>query len=309
MPQAYITVEYPGASPEAIEDDVIKPIENVINSIDGVRNIYATAREGSAFFQIEFRLETDIIAATQEDPRQGRADPLDAAARGARAARSSAPAAKASRAPSVELVVYSGTRSLREVSTLVEQQIVKRLQNSYGVGHIEVGGSVRAAGADFPAPRAAAEPARRRRPGDRGDPRREPGPAGRQHLARRAASSWCASKARSRTRAVSSASSSRNQGGAPVYLGQVADIVDGEAEEQSIARVNGMRSVSLSVYQRPAGEHGRRSAPASRRRSQSCRAACPRTSRSARCGRTRSGSKARSTASRRRSSKARCSRS
>ena len=39
-----------------------------------------------------------------------------------------------------------------------------------------------------------------------------------------------------------------NQGGAPVYLGQVADIVDGEAEEQSIARVDGMRSVSLSVY-------------------------------------------------------------
>ena len=35
-----------------------------------------------------------------------------------------------------------------------------------------------------------------------------------------------------------------NQGGAPVYLGQVADIVDGEAEEQSIARVDGMRSVS-----------------------------------------------------------------
>ena len=66
MPQAYITVEYPGASPEAIEDDVIKPIENVVNSVDGVHNIYATAREGSAIFQIDFRLETDVIAATQE---------------------------------------------------------------------------------------------------------------------------------------------------------------------------------------------------------------------------------------------------
>src|SRR4030095_888455 len=46
MPEAYITVEYPGASPEAIEDEVIKPIENVINSIDGVRNICDTARAG-----------------------------------------------------------------------------------------------------------------------------------------------------------------------------------------------------------------------------------------------------------------------
>jgi multidrug efflux pump subunit AcrB len=56
MPESFITVEYPGASPEAIEDEVIKPLENVINSIEGVRNIYATAREGRASFQIEFRL-------------------------------------------------------------------------------------------------------------------------------------------------------------------------------------------------------------------------------------------------------------
>ena len=38
-----------------------------------------------------------------------------------------------------------------------------------------------------------------------------------------------------------------NQGGAPVYLSQVAEVVDGEAEEQSISRVNGLRSVSLDV--------------------------------------------------------------
>ena len=73
MPEAYITVDYPGASPEAIEDEVIKPVENVINSIDGVRNIYATAREGHAFFQIEFRLETDVIAATQDVATDGMA--------------------------------------------------------------------------------------------------------------------------------------------------------------------------------------------------------------------------------------------
>src|ERR1051325_10355346 len=57
MPEAFITVEYPGASPEAIEDQIIKPIEDLVNSVDGVRNIYATAREGRAIFSIEFRLE------------------------------------------------------------------------------------------------------------------------------------------------------------------------------------------------------------------------------------------------------------
>src|SRR5690606_36992876 len=39
-----------------------------------------------------------------------------------------------------------------------------------------------------------------------------------------------------------------HQGGAPVYLHQVAEIVDGEAEETSIARTNGKRSVSIYIY-------------------------------------------------------------
>ena len=50
-PQVFITVSYPGASPEAMETDVLKPIENVINSVNGVKNIFATAREGTAFMQ------------------------------------------------------------------------------------------------------------------------------------------------------------------------------------------------------------------------------------------------------------------
>jgi multidrug efflux pump subunit AcrB len=39
-----------------------------------------------------------------------------------------------------------------------------------------------------------------------------------------------------------------NQGGAPVYLHQVASVVDGEAEETSISRVDGKRAVSLYIY-------------------------------------------------------------
>jgi multidrug efflux pump subunit AcrB len=39
-----------------------------------------------------------------------------------------------------------------------------------------------------------------------------------------------------------------NQGGAPVYLHQVAEIVDGEAEETSISRTDGKPSVSVYIY-------------------------------------------------------------
>ena len=120
MPEAYITVQYPGASPEAIEDDVIKPIENVINSIDGVRNIYATAREGQALFQIEFRLETDVIAATQE-VRDKVAQIRSTLPREVREPQIERASSESQQGAAVEMVVYSNTRSLREVSTLVEQ--------------------------------------------------------------------------------------------------------------------------------------------------------------------------------------------
>ena len=48
-----------------------------------------------------------------------------------------------------------------------------------------------------------------------------------------------------------------NQGGAPVYLSQVADIVDGEAEELSIARVNGTALGLGRHLQGSADEHRR----------------------------------------------------
>src|ERR1700744_6375203 len=65
-PTISLQVDYPGASPEALENDVLKPIELQVNSVDGVKRIYATMREGTAFMQIEFRLETNVDVATQE---------------------------------------------------------------------------------------------------------------------------------------------------------------------------------------------------------------------------------------------------
>ena len=246
MPEAYITVEYPGASPEAIEDDVIKPIENVVNSVDGVRNIYATAREGRAFFSIDFRLETDVIAATQEvrdKVAQIRAtlprDVLEPVIERA--------SSESQQGAAVELVVYSSTRSLREVSTLVEQQIVKRLQNAYGVGHIEVGGSVERQVQVFLRP----EQLQSLRVGvdqvvTAIQAANQDLPAG--SISRAASEQLVRVEGRIKDPRGFERIIVANQGGAPVYLHQVADIVDGEAEEQSVSRVDGMRSVSLSVY-------------------------------------------------------------
>ncbi|MBL6750839.1 MAG: efflux RND transporter permease subunit [Nevskia sp.] len=245
-PMVSITIEYPGASPEALENDVVKPIENEVNTVDGVKRIWATMREGTGYMQIEFRLDTKVDVATQEvrdkvaqirqtfprdvkDPQITRANNDD------------------NQQPVIVLDVYSDTRSLREVSTLTQQVVVKGLQNAPGVGNVMVNGdtvrqvqvflrpaqlesygvgvdqaiaAIQAANQDLPAGSIIRGPAEQlvRVEG------RIKEPAGFRRIV------------------------VATQAGAPVYLEQVADVVDGEAEETSVARVDGKRAVNLQIF-------------------------------------------------------------
>ncbi|HEY6641324.1 efflux RND transporter permease subunit [Povalibacter sp.] len=246
IPQVFITVAYPGSSPEAIENDVIKPIENVVNSINGVKNIYATAREGMAFMQVEFRLDVDIAESTQE-VRDKVAQVRAAMPRDVRDPTIGRATNDSSVQPIASIVVYSTTRSLREVSTLVEQQVVKRLQNSYGVGNIGVGGSVERQVQVFLKP----EQLQSYRVGV--DQVISAIQAANQDLpAGTIANGTQEQLVRVEGKIKDPVGFERiivaNQGGTPVYLHQVASVVDGEAEETSISRVDGRRAVSLYIY-------------------------------------------------------------
>src|SRR5678815_5846366 len=46
FPAIFIQVQYPGASPEAVENDVTKPIEEVVNTVNGVKLIRSNSWEG-----------------------------------------------------------------------------------------------------------------------------------------------------------------------------------------------------------------------------------------------------------------------
>ena len=48
-----VTVPYPGASPEEVEQGIILSIEDVVRGLDGVKDVTATAAEGMAFMKIE----------------------------------------------------------------------------------------------------------------------------------------------------------------------------------------------------------------------------------------------------------------
>lgn len=50
-----ITVPYPGAAPEEVEEGINIKIEEKIHSIDGVRKIYSTAQEGRGLITVELR--------------------------------------------------------------------------------------------------------------------------------------------------------------------------------------------------------------------------------------------------------------
>ena len=133
-PIVFISVQYPGASPEAVENDVTRPIEEVVNTVNGVRLIRSNTYEGRSETGVELRLDANVERAVQDIrdkialirpgfPREAK-DPL--------VLRGDFDNAQ----PVVSLAVTSKTRSMRELSTMTDQIIVKRFQNVPGVGQV-----------------------------------------------------------------------------------------------------------------------------------------------------------------------------
>ena len=61
-----VEVQYIGASPDEIEQSIIQPLEQQLDSIEGVKEITATAAEGVGVVNIEFTRSTDISAALND---------------------------------------------------------------------------------------------------------------------------------------------------------------------------------------------------------------------------------------------------
>ena len=63
FPYVLIVTTYPGASPERVESDVIKPMESALGTISGVKNVYSTSSENYGMVQLEFEDDTDMDSA------------------------------------------------------------------------------------------------------------------------------------------------------------------------------------------------------------------------------------------------------
>ncbi|MCC7218779.1 MAG: efflux RND transporter permease subunit [Burkholderiales bacterium] len=244
LPFLIVQTQYPGASPEAVEVDITRPIENAVNGVAGAKLIRSWTAEGTSSVFIEFRLDTDMLRAMQDvrdkvaqvrpgfprdakDPNVFRADTEN-------------------QEPVVSLAVMSNATGLRELTSLTEQTIVKGLENVPGVARIDVFGKVTrqiliqikpnaltalGLGVDqvMNAIRAANQDV----------------PAGR--LSRGQSDTIVRIEGKIKDPAQFGRIIVAQQGGGPVYLAQVADVIDGEKEETSLARINGRPSITLDV--------------------------------------------------------------
>lgn len=63
MPYMVVITTYPGASPEKVEENVTKPMESTLGTINGVENVTSTSAENYSMVMLEFAEDTDMDSA------------------------------------------------------------------------------------------------------------------------------------------------------------------------------------------------------------------------------------------------------
>src|SRR5690606_10514454 len=139
LPVVAVVISYPGASPEAVEADVVEPIEAAVNTIAGLDMIQSTAQAGQAMVLMVFDLDSNSRDKAKEvrdkidpvkarlpdgvgDPQVLRFDP--------------------SAMPILSLAVSSDTLSEVDLTALAKEIIVKHVTNITGVGSATIAGGV-----------------------------------------------------------------------------------------------------------------------------------------------------------------------
>jgi len=141
IPVVSIVTKYPGASPESMEREVSKKIEEAVNTIAGVKHIMSFSRESVSTVVVEFRLEEKLNEASQEVRAK------ISSIRGELPDAIEEPIIQKldfNAMPVAALAVRSTSMPLKELTTLTEKKIKKRIETVPGVGKVDlVGGAKR----------------------------------------------------------------------------------------------------------------------------------------------------------------------
>jgi HAE1 family hydrophobic/amphiphilic exporter-1 len=66
LPYLFVTVPYPGAGPEEVEQGVVKPVEDQVSIVNRVKKVTSTCQEGVGTVSIEFEYGTNLDAAASD---------------------------------------------------------------------------------------------------------------------------------------------------------------------------------------------------------------------------------------------------
>jgi HAE1 family hydrophobic/amphiphilic exporter-1 len=136
IPTVTVTTRLPGASPEEVESQVTRRIEEVVNTINGIDELRSTTIEGRSQVFVSFILDRDIEAAAQ-DVREKVATVLAQFPAG-----TESPIVEkfdVDAAPVMALVV-SGRRSAREITELADKRIKRALESVKDIGAVTLVG-------------------------------------------------------------------------------------------------------------------------------------------------------------------------
>ena len=248
FPTVVVQTDYPGAAPEVVESEVTRKIEEAVNTIAGINQLFSRSYESSSVVIVQFNLDVNgrraaddvreklaIIKASFRDevkePRVSRFDPAST--------------------PIFSIAVTSpdASKSVQELTTYADQVLTKRRENVRGGGSIALVGGVKREINVYLKPQAmeafgvgveAVMTAVRTENQDL--------PAGslRSRDAERSVQILGRVK---RPEDLNGLIVARRggAGGQPVRLSQVADVVDGPEELENLALYNGQRMLALEV--------------------------------------------------------------
>ena len=248
FPVVVVTTEYPGASPEIVESEVTRKIEEGVNSISGINALTSRSYDGQSVVILEFQLHVDgrkaaddvreKVAAVRptlrtevKEPRVLRFDPAS------RAIWSVAVLADASKGTAPSPV---------ELTNWADQTLKKRLENVRGVGSVTlVGGTKREINLylDAPAMESLGVTPEQVVAAVRGENQQQPLGTLRSAAQERVVQVDARLQRPEEFNRIIVA----RRNGTPVRLEQVARVADGAQELDSLALYDGQRTLVLSV--------------------------------------------------------------
>jgi HAE1 family hydrophobic/amphiphilic exporter-1 len=264
LPTVSVRTALPGASPEEVEALITQDVEEVVNTIDGIDELRSVSGPGTSNVTITFKLDRDLNTATQ-DVRDRVNTILN------RLPEDATPPVISkfdNDSSPVVTIALSGERSLRELTELADKTVRVHLERIGGVGEVRiVGGLERAINVWIDADRLAAYQLPITAVRDSLDRQNADLPGGnvtgdRQELTLRTMGRYTEPSAfedlviatRSSSPDSSAPSNATNvqtpiasPSAIPVRIRDVGRVEDGTKEQRSLARLNGVPTVTLEI--------------------------------------------------------------